>query len=80
MLFVHEFLDLGGEGDVGEVEPAVLVVVAVLLVGVAAWGQGYIWNSLSSSKASISVKYYHPPGRPTITRLNQPSALPAFVV
>jgi hypothetical protein len=36
MLFFDEFLDLGGEGDVGEVKPAVLVVVALLLSGVAA--------------------------------------------
>ena len=67
VLLLDEFLDLGCECDVSEVESAVLVVVAVFLVRVAGWGRGYIWNSLSSSKASsISVKYYHRAGQRTI--------------
>ena len=35
MLVLHELLDLGGEGDVGEIEPAVLMVVSVFLTRVA---------------------------------------------
>ena len=31
MLVLHELLDLGGEGDVGEIEPAVFMVVAVFV-------------------------------------------------
>ena len=51
--FLDELLDLVGEGDVGQGQPAILVVVSVVLVGVAGLCTNYIWNSLSSSKGSI---------------------------
>lgn len=35
VFLLYEFFDLGGEGDVGEIESAVFVVVGVVLVGVA---------------------------------------------
>jgi hypothetical protein len=53
VLLVDEFLHLRSEGHVGEEKPAVLVVVAVLLVCATEWDASYIWNSLSSSKGSI---------------------------
>ena len=31
VLLLHELLDLGGEGNVGEIEPAVFMVVAVFV-------------------------------------------------
>lgn len=36
MLFLDEFFHLRGEGDVGEVQAAVFVIVSVFLVGIAA--------------------------------------------
>ena len=53
MLLLDEILHLVGECDIGQVEAAVLVVVAVFLVGVAGLGRSYSWNSLSNSYASI---------------------------
>lgn len=49
VLFVDEVLHLVGEGDVGQVQAAVFVIVAVLLNRVAASPDTYIWNYLSSS-------------------------------
>jgi hypothetical protein len=49
VLLLDELLDLVGQCDIGEIEPAVLVVVAVLLSIVAEWGETYSWKSLSNS-------------------------------
>lgn len=42
-----------GESDIGQVQPAILVIVAVFLIRVTKLRGFYHWNSLSSSYASI---------------------------
>jgi hypothetical protein len=49
VLLLDEVLDLVGQCDIGQIEPAVLVVVTVFLSIVAEWGKDYSWKSLSNS-------------------------------